>query len=173
MAIGQNQFGPALDEVLKRNGESRGAAGAAAHVDASLIGKIVKGTRKPSKEVMASTTKHYDDGQLYIAAAGEVTHGAFVPWLNNVDLHKSSVHLKTIEEIREALDSLMKAPITKTKDQLDEADLKQIKLTMMECVEAITALTHYVAVLCKEYCFSWMGAWKEHRAYLKSKKYVK
>ncbi|MDR9857840.1 XRE family transcriptional regulator [Paenibacillus sp. VCA1] len=171
MAIGQ--FGTALDEVLKRNGETRGAAGAAAHVDASLIGKIVKGTRKPTKEVMASTTKHYDDGQLYIAAAGEVTQGASVPWLNNVDLHKSSVHIKTLEEIQEALDSLQRAPITKTKEQLAEADMKQIKLTLMECVEAITALTHYVAILCKEYCFSWMGVWKEHRAYLKSKKYLK
>ncbi|WP_339321396.1 XRE family transcriptional regulator [Paenibacillus sp. FSL W8-0194] len=171
MAIGQ--FGTALDEVLKRKGETRGAAGAAAHVDASLIGKIVKGTRKPTKEVMASTTRHYDDGQLYIAAAGEVTQGASVPWLNNVDLHKSSVHIKTLEEIQEALDSLQRAPITKTKEQLAEADIKQIKLTLMECVEAITALTHYVAILCKEYCFSWMGVWKEHRAYLKSKKYLK
>jgi len=171
MAIGQ--FGAALEEVLKRKGETRGAAGAAAHVDASLIGKIVKGTRKPTKEVMASTTKHYDDGQLYIAAAGEVTQGASVPWLNNVDLHKSSVHIKTLEEIQEAMDSLQRAPITKTKEQLAEADMKQIKLTLMECVEAITALTHYVAILCKEYCFSWMEVWKEHRAYLKSKKYLK
>ncbi|WP_160045650.1 XRE family transcriptional regulator [Paenibacillus sp. USDA918EY] len=171
MAIGQ--FGSALEEVLKRKGETRGAAGAAAHVDASLIGKIVKGTRKPTKEVMASTTKHYDDGQLYIAAAGEVTQGASVPWLNNVDLHRASVHLKTMEEIREALDALMKAPITKTKDQMDQDDLKQIRSAIKESVEAITALTHYVAILCKEYCFSWMGVWKEHRAYLKSKKYLK
>lgn len=171
MAIGP--FGPALEEVLKRKGVTRGQVGAAAHVDGSLIGKIVKGTRKPSQEVMSSTVEHFDDGQLYIAAAGEVTKGASVPWLNNVDLHRSSVHLKTLEEIQEALDSLMKAPITKTKEQLVDADMKQIKLTMMECVEAITALTHYVAVLCKEYCFSWMGVWKEHRAYLKSKKYLK
>lgn len=170
MAIGQ--FGPALEEVLKRTGETRTKAGAAAHVDASLIGKIVKGTRNPSKEVMSSTTEHYDDGQLYIAAAGEVTKGAFVPWLNNADLHKSSVHLKTLEEIREVTEALMKAPITKTKEQLLEADMKQIKLTLMECVEAITALTHYVAILCKEYRFSWTGVWKEHRAYLKSKKYL-
>ncbi|MET3846849.1 helix-turn-helix transcriptional regulator [Paenibacillus sp. OAE614] len=171
MAIGP--FGPALEEVLKRKGVTRGQVGAAAHVDGSLIGKIVKGTRKPSNEVMSSTVEHFDDGQLYIAAAGEVTKGAFIPWLNNVDLHRSSVHLKTMEELSEAMESLQKAPITKTKEQLGEADLKQIKLAMMECVEAITALTHYVAVLCKEYCFSWMSVWKEHRAYLKSKKYLK
>lgn len=170
MAIGQ--FSPALQEVLERTGDTRSKAGAIAHVDASMIGKIVNGTRKPSKEVMATTSAHYDDGQLYIAAAGEVTKGAFIPWLNNVDLHKSSVHLKTVEEVQEALDALNKAPITKTKEQLVDDDLKQIKAALMECIEAITALTHYVAILCKEYCFSWMSVWKEHRAYLKSKKYM-
>lgn len=172
MAIGQ-QFGSALDEVLKRKGETRGTAGAAAHVDASLIGKIVKGTRKPSKEVMASTTQHFDDGQLYIAAAGEVTGGAFAPWLNNVDLHRASVLFKSVEEIKEVLTVSGQAPISKTNDQLDEMERQQIKRLLMETVEAITALTHLAAVLCKEYSFSWMGTWKEHRAYLKSKKYVK
>lgn len=170
MAIGQ--FSPALQEVLERTGDTRSKAGAIAHVDASMIGKIVNGTRKPSKEVMATTSEYYDDGQLFIAAAGEVTKGAFIPWLNNVDLHKSSVHLKTVEEVQEALDALNKAPITKTKEQLVDDDLKQIKAALMESIEAITALTHYVAILCKEYCFSWMSVWKEHRAYLKSKKYM-
>lgn len=171
MAIGQ--FGPSLDEVLKRRGETRSKAGAAAHVDPTLIGKIVNGSRRPSKEVMSSTVEHYDDAQLYIAAAGEVTGGAFVPWLNNVDLHRASVHVKTLEEIREALDALMNAPITKTKEQMDQDDLKQIRSAIKESVEAITALTHYVAILCKEYCFSWMGVWREHWTYLKSKKYMK
>ncbi|MFB4326439.1 XRE family transcriptional regulator [Priestia sp. BR_2] len=171
MAIGQ--FGPALDEVLKRKGETRGTAGVAAHVDASLIGKIVKGTRKPSKEVMASTTKHYDDGQLYIAAAGEVTGGAFAPWLNNVDLHRASVLFKTVEEIKEVLVLTSEAPISKTADQLNESERKIMKRLLMETVEAITALTHFAAVLCKEYSFSWFATWKEHRADLKAKKYMK
>ncbi|EHB50079.1 XRE family transcriptional regulator [Paenibacillus sp. FSL W7-1279] len=171
MAIGQ--FGPALEEVLKRKGETRGAAGAAAHVDASLIGKIIKGTRKPSEEVMASTTTHYDDGQLYIAAAGEVTGGAFAPWLNNVDLHRASVLIKSIEEIKEVLAISGQAPISKTNEQIDESERQQIKRLLMETVEAITALTHLAAVLCKEYSFSWLATWKEHRSMLKAKKYMK
>lgn len=170
MAIGQ--FGSALDEVLKKTGDTRSKAGAAVHVDATMIGKIVNGTRNPSKEVMSSTAKHYDDGQLYIAAAGEITKGAFVPWLNKVDLHKASVHLKTVEEIGEALEALNRAPITKTNEQIVSEDLKQIKSALMESIEAITALTHYVAILCKEYSFSWMDVWKEHRAFLKAKKYM-
>lgn len=171
MAIGQ--FPEALEEVLKRKGDSRHKAGAVAHVDASLIGKIIKGTRKASKDVMRNTAQHYDDGQLFIAAAGEVTSGAFIPWMDNVDLHRANVHLKTQEEVHEVINALQVAPITKRKEQMTEEDLKQIKAAIMESIEAITALTHYVVVLCKEYCFSWMGVWKEHRAYLKSQKYMK
>ncbi|MCP3808437.1 helix-turn-helix domain-containing protein [Paenibacillus peoriae] len=171
MSIGQ--FGPNLQEVLKRRGETRNAAGRAAHVDASLIGKIIKGSRKPSKELMQQAAEHYDDGQLYIAAAGEVTGGAFAPWLDNVDLHRASVLFKTIEEMREVLVLSAEVPISKTADQLTESERQNMKRLLMETVEAITALTHFAAVLCKEYSFSWLATWKEHRADLKAKKYMK
>lgn len=171
MSIGQ--FGPALHEALQRKGETRGAAGQAAHVDPSLIGKIINGSRKPSKEVMQHTVAHYDDAQLYIAAAGEVTGGAHAPWLNNVDLHRASVLFKTVEEMKEVLELTSEAPISKTADQLTESDRVLMKRLLMETVEAITALTHFAAVLCKEYSFSWLATWKEHRADLKAKKYMK
>lgn len=171
MAIGH--FPRALEEVLKQTGDTLADAGKATHVDGSQIGKIIKGTRKASKPVIKAAVQHYDDGRLYIAAAGEITDGASVPWLNNVDLHRSTVHLKVLEEIGEAEQALMQAPITKTKDQLGQKEQQQIKEAIMESIEAITALMHYVTVLCKEYCFSYFGAWQEHRATLKAKKYLK
>ncbi|MBU5670277.1 XRE family transcriptional regulator [Paenibacillus brevis] len=170
MSIGQ--FGSSLEDMLKRSGDTRGAAAAIAHVDASQIGKIIKGSRKASEPVMKSTAAHYDDGQLYIAAAGEITDGATVPWLDNVDLHRSSVHLKVLEELGEAEEALHQAPITKRRDQLTNKDLMKIKAAIMESIEAITALTHYVSVLCREYCFSYIGAWLEHRSELRAKKYI-
>ncbi|OWA36741.1 transcriptional regulator [Saccharibacillus sp. O16] len=173
MAIGQRQFGKALEETLKRSGDTRGMVGRIIHVDPSLVGKIIKGSRKPSHEVMRETARHYDDGQLYIAAAGEVTDGAFAPWLDNVDLHRASVLFKTVEEMREVLAASGEAPISKTNDQISEEERQQIKRLLMETVEAITALTHLAAVLCKEYSFSWLGTWKEHRAELKAKKYIR
>lgn len=171
MAIGQ--FGPALQDVLKRSGDNRHIAGKVANVDASQIGKIVKGTRKASEPVMKAAVQHYDDGQLFLAAAAEVTGGASAPWLDNVDLHRASVLLKTLEEMREVMDASGYAPISKTNEQINDTERQQIKRLLMETVEAITALTHLVAVLCKEYSFSWLGTWKEHRAELKSKKYMK
>ena len=171
MAIGH--FSGALEEVLKRTGDTLAKAGKATNVDGSQIGKIIKGSRKPSKEVMKQATQHYDDGQLYIAAAGEVTGGAFAPWLDNVDLHRASVLFKTVEEMKEVLTLSAEVPISKTADQLTDSERQNMKHLLMETVEAITALTHFAAVLCKEYSFSWLATWKEHRADLKAKKYMK
>jgi len=171
VAIGH--FSGALEEVLKRTGDTLAKAGKATNVDGSQIGKIIKGSRKPSKEVMKQATQHYDDGQLYIAAAGEVTGGAFAPWLDNVDLHRASVLFKTVEEMKEVLTLSAEVPISKTADQLTDSERQNMKHLLMETVEAITALTHFAAVLCKEYSFSWLATWKEHRADLKAKKYMK
>jgi hypothetical protein len=110
---------------------------------------------------------------LYLAAQDEVTGGACTPWLDGADLHASTVHLKTFEEITEAEEAMKAVPITKRKDQLREKDLAAIRTAIVECIEAITALTHYVAVLCKEYTFSWLTMWREHRQKLKESKYLK
>ncbi|MNI79936.1 hypothetical protein D3C73_1364290 [compost metagenome] len=71
------------------------------------------------------------------------------------------------------MEAMKTAPISKKCEQLTAADRERMKAMIIECVEAITALTNHVAVLCNEYTFSWFGIWKEHRAELKAKKYMK
>jgi hypothetical protein len=171
LAIGQ--FGTALDAVLKRTGKTRNEVGRIAHVDPSLVGKIVKGTRKASTPVMQAAANHYDDGQLFLAAAAEVTGGAFIPWLDRADLHRSATTLKTLEEIDEAEEALQRAPITKRPDQLDSKDRAEIELAIVEQIEAVTALLHNITVLCREYGFSFSQMFKEHREEMKLKKYMK
>ncbi len=158
---------------MKQKGDTLAKVGRAAHVDGSQIGKIIKGSRKPSKPVMHAAALHYDDGQLYIAAAAEVTGGASVPWLSGADLHPSSAYIKTIEEIREAEEALLKLPITKHSEQLTDRERGQIKGALLEQIEAITALTHNVAVQCRKYGFSYLGLWSEHRSEMASKHYLK
>lgn len=171
MAIGH--FPSALQDVMKRQGHTLAQTGRATNVDGSQVGKIVKGSRRASKPVMRAAIEHYDDGQLTLAAAADVTGGAFAPWLDNVDLHRASVLFKTIEEMQEVLEASGQAPISKTNEQINETERQHIKQLLMETVEAITALTHLAAAICKEYSFSWLGTWKEHRAELKAKQYMK
>lgn len=172
MAVG-HVFGHALETVMKRAGETRKDLGRIAHSDPSLIGKVIKGTRNPSKPVIHAAAKHYDDGELFIAAAAEVTGGASVPWLSGADLHPSSAYIKTMEEIREAEDALRRMPVMKPPERLTELERRQIKEALIEQIEAITALTHHVAVQCRRYDFSYAGLWSEHHNELKSKHYVK
>lgn len=171
MAIGQ--FGPALESAMKRTGHTRGEIGRIAHVDASQVGKIIKGSRKASKPVMQASVEHYDDGQLFLAAAAEVTGGAFVPWLDSADLHRSATTLKTLEEIDEVEEALQRAPITKRPDQLSAKDRERIKVAIMEQIEAVTALLHNITVLCRTYGFSFGAMFKAHQAEMKQKKYMK
>lgn len=166
-------FGQALDKVLDERHETQESIALVTHVSNSLVSKVICGARKPSQDIMQRTIEHYDDPRLYLAAMEEVTGGACTPWLDNADLHKSNVHLKTIEEVNEALVALNRVPITKRKEQLTPEDLIEIREAIMECIEAITALMHDVAVLCKEYTFSWVKLWKEHRQDLKTKQYLR
>jgi hypothetical protein len=121
---------------------------------------------------MRIAVEHYDDPVLAMAAQEEVAGEASVPYLNNADLYKSTVHLKVQEEVAEAAEAAQAVPITKRRDQINAADRAAIQRAIMECIEAITALTHYVAALCKEYGISWVGSWRAHRAELKAKKYI-
>lgn len=75
--------------------------------------------------------------------------------------------------MKEVLVASGQVPISKTNAQINDTERQEIKRMLMDTVEAITALTHLAAVLCKEYSFSWLETWKEHRAELKDKKYLK
>ncbi|ALS27158.1 Xre family transcriptional regulator [Paenibacillus sp. 32O-W] len=166
-------FGQALHEVMERHGDTQMELSAVAHVSNSTISKYVRGTRRPPEDVMRSVATHYDEAELYIAAANEATGEAWVPWMNNADLHRATTHLKTLEEIEEAVQAMRSAPITKRGDQITQQERELVRRAIMECIEAITALTHHVAILCKEYTFSWFGLWKEHRQKLRAHKYLK
>lgn len=166
-------FGQVLEQVLDEHGVTQQNAAKAAHISGSMVNKIVRGTRRAPEDVMIRTAATFDSPELCIAAANEVTGGSWVPWLNNVDLHHSTVAWKVREEVMEAYEATGAAPITKRREQMNDEELRQIKVAIMESIEAITALTHQVAVLCKDYGFSWFGMWREHRQFLKAKSYLK
>lgn len=166
-------FGQTLEKVLESRNETQEVPARVSFVSQSLVSKIIRGKRKPAKDLMRNTAEHFDEPELYLAAANEASGNAWVPWLNNTDLHRANTHLKTLEEIEEAAIALKAAPITKQRTQMSEQELQLMKTAICECIEAITALTHHVAILCKEYCFSWMAMWKEHRLKLKASKYIK
>lgn len=166
-------IGELLHNYRKEQGLTQKEFADQAFIERSSIAKVETGERPAPKGLITQVARSFDDPRLYLAAQEEVTGGAITPWLDNVDLHRASVLFKTVEEMKEVLALTSEAPISKTADQLTETDRAVMKRLLMETVEAITALTHFAAVLCKEYSFSWFATWKEHRADLKAKKYMK
>ncbi|MGP0583661.1 helix-turn-helix domain-containing protein [Paenibacillus timonensis] len=166
-------IGSLIHEYRKEQGMTQEEFAEQVLIDRSSIAKVESGKRQAPKGLIRQAAITFDDPRLYLAAQEEVTDGASVPYLDNADLHRAATHFKSVEEIEEALEAMKTAPISKKREQLTAADRERMKAMIIECVEAITALTNHVAVLCREYTFSWFVIWKEHRAELKAKKYMK
>lgn len=92
-----------------------------------------------------------------------------------VDLHRTSVSMKTKEELKEALEAVAEAnkKILVNPNTLDPTSIKTIENSIQECIDAITALTHYVAILCKEYGISWIKMWTQHKLKLTQRRFIK
>ncbi|MEC0370856.1 helix-turn-helix domain-containing protein [Paenibacillus chibensis] len=165
-------IGEVLHDYRKQAGMTQEEFADRVLIDRSSVAKVENGKRPAPSSLIRQAASTFDDPRLYLAAQEEITGGASVPWLDNADLHRAATHLKSMEETEEAIAAMKTAPIMKRPDQLTVADRAAIRTAIFECVEAITALTHNVAVLCKDYAFSYIGIWKEHRAELKSKKYL-
>jgi hypothetical protein len=165
-------FGQALDNYTDEAGVRKEDVAKLAFVSPSSIRKYVAGTRKVPQDIMQLINANYDDPFLMMSAANEVTNDSWVPIFSKIDIHRSSTHLRALEGVQEALQAL-RGPITKSKERLSEQDLQEIKMALMKSIQAITALTNHVAMLCKAYGFSWFAIWKELRQELRAKGYIR
>jgi transcriptional regulator with XRE-family HTH domain len=90
-----------------------------------------------------------------------------------VDLHRASVAMKTKEELTEALEAIESVCVANHPQSIKEFDRKQLEEAILQAIDAIVALTQYVAVICHDYGFSWLDMWKKHRTKLKAKGFIK
>jgi transcriptional regulator with XRE-family HTH domain len=90
-----------------------------------------------------------------------------------VDLHRASVTMKTREELVEALEAIESVCVANHPRSIRELDKQRLEEAMMQAIDAIVALTQYVAVICADYGFSWVDMWKKHRTKLKAKGFIK
>lgn len=133
-----------------------------------------------ASNVQPYTTKYFAEEHNNpwpaINAAGTYTSWG-VTQLNGeaVDLHRTNVSSVTMEELEEALDAVSKASrkLKSNPNTIEHFDIQMIEKAIQECIDAITALTHYVAVLCKEYGISYVKMWAQHKLKLISRRFLK
>ncbi|OAT71302.1 helix-turn-helix domain-containing protein [Parageobacillus thermoglucosidasius] len=90
-----------------------------------------------------------------------------------VDLHRASVAMKTKEELIEALEAIESVCVANHPRSIRESDKQRLEEAVLQAIDAIVALTQYVAVICTEYGFSWFKMWQKHRAKLQSKGFIR
>ncbi|MGZ0084549.1 helix-turn-helix domain-containing protein [Caldibacillus thermoamylovorans] len=90
-----------------------------------------------------------------------------------VDLHRASVTMKTREELTEALEAIESVCVANHPRSIREFDKQRLEEAMMQAIDAIVALTQYVAVICMDYGFSWWKMWQKHRAKLQAKGFIR
>lgn len=90
----------------------------------------------------------------------------------SVDLHRCSTAMKTEEELREAMEAISEVNITTNPETIQAYEKEQLEKSLQESLDAITALTHYVAIICKEYGFSWIKMWTKHKMKLVSRGFL-
>ncbi|GED14816.1 helix-turn-helix domain-containing protein [Aneurinibacillus migulanus] len=145
------------------------------NVSRSAVSMVEQNRRKMPKEVIGKSVEVMDDGLYAIAAAQEVIGYSWIPVLNGpaVDLHRSSVKDKTEEELEEVMEAIRSVCLANHPKSMSEYDNAKLDEVLDEAAEAVVALLHYIAVICREYKKSWRRVWIRIYQKFKAKGYIK
>lgn len=137
------------------------------------LSKYENGRTKVPSDISRSIVKKFDDPKFAVTVQHEYT-GTGPRYLDgpNVDLHRCSVKEKTIEELQEVLDSMKCTNLTKPAKAINPFERQNIENMVEEAVEAITALTNFVAVATQHFELSYTGVWLNHYKDLEKAGYI-
>lgn len=164
-----------LERAMKEWAYTQEELAAELGVSRSAISAYKTGRRKIPKDIAAKLVQKLDDGFLAMELAAMATGGAWVRELDgeHVDLHRAAVHAKTLEELREAIDAIRRVCVAAPPRAMPSEKLRELEEALIQTIDAIVAASHYVAVICREYGFSWTELWRSHYRKLKARKYVR
>jgi transcriptional regulator with XRE-family HTH domain len=170
-----NRLGNMLARARNRKGLTQEQLSLNLPMSREAISKAETGARKIPKDLRPITAKELDYPFYSMAVAYEDTGGAWVPELDGeaIDLHRSSVKAKTIEELKEALDALNSVCVSNHPAYIQDYQKQQLEEALIQVIDAIIALSYYLGVICLDYGFSWLKLWKRQHLKLKTKGFVK
>lgn len=133
------------------------------------------GRNRIPPDIASKAVNKYDDPQFAMELASEYTGGAWAPMLNGpaIDLHRTSVQTRTLDEMQEAYDAIKNAVLNIQPGYIGNFEKQDIEKSLDEAADAVTFLNAYIAVICKEYHVSWIKLWTRHKAKLISRGFLK
>lgn len=137
------------------------------------VSKWENGRTKIPADIAAAMMERKENPWFALAIRSEYTKTGPLR-LNgpNVDLHRSSVREKTLEEVGELIACLTEFSFAKPLKTLSEWEKPELHNLLEEAVEAITGLEHLVAVVCEEANISYTETWQKHHTQLRAKGYI-
>lgn len=165
----------AIEQAMEDAGLTQRALAQELNVSRSAINAWKNGYRRIPREVAGKLVEALDCGFVAMELAYEFTGGAWMKTLDgeHVDLHRASVRLKAEEELYEALEAIRKVCVAHPPETVTADKLRELHDSLLQVLDAIVALTHYAAVVCREYKLSWVELWRAHHRKLKARKYVR
>ncbi|MBD8013852.1 helix-turn-helix domain-containing protein [Planococcus wigleyi] len=167
----KSQLTHAMREV--RNGQTQEQLAMELNVSRELVSKIENGRVEMAPDISRKLMKRKGSPRLAMALRYEYT-GTGTTLLNgpNVDLHRSSVREKTIEEAEEFLAALKAFSFAKPLSNLSNWERPELEKTLEEGVELITAIEHLLLIVCEETGINFTDVWQNHHTQLMAKGYV-
>jgi transcriptional regulator with XRE-family HTH domain len=161
-----------LSQTMKemRGGETQQQVSLGLNISRESLSKYENGNTKLPKDISRTLMGRYDNPQFAFATRYEYT-GTGTVWLDgpNADLHRSSVKEKTMEEIGELTSALNNISFSKPLKNLSAWELPELEALLEEAVEAETAISTLIAVVCKEAGISYTEVYQKHYQQLRSK----
>lgn len=164
-----------LTEAMKemRIGETQEQVAMEFNVSRESISKYENGHTKLPADVSRAMMKRKENPWFAMAIRNEYTGTGSIRLDGpNVDLHRSSVKEKTIEEIEEMMSVLKTISFAKPMNHLSNWERPEIEKLVEEAIEAQTAIDHLIAIVCKEAGISYLDSYQNHYLQLQAKGYV-
>lgn len=171
-------IGAIIEEVCRNRGLTQNELGKMGNISPKTVSAIKTGRRNAAKDVLSTWAEKLDNPRIYMEMVKEAGGGVYgSTWLDgeNVDLHRTSVFVKTGEELKEALQALAMTErfVINNPNQTSEDEKKQIKEALMQCLDARVAIDTLIAVKCEAYGLSVRDLFQEHQHKLEQRGYIK
>lgn len=149
-----NAVSIAARKSIQRRGVNQSDIARAINCHRTYVSHIVNGRVPRDAEILRALAAELDDGRLYKALHEALASVAFVHrWLDGdmVDLHRSSVKAKALEELEEAITALRGFCMV---NQPKPEDIDKVRDLIHELLGAECAIETLVSILCEEYGMS-------------------
>ncbi|MDE0581519.1 helix-turn-helix domain-containing protein [Planococcus sp. A6] len=156
-----------------RNGQTQEQLAMELNVSRESISKYENGHVRLPQDIARNLMAKHDNPRFALAVRSQYTKTGPI-WLDgpNVDLHRSAVKEKTLEEIKEVSEAIKAFSFAQPFTILSSWQLPQVEKLLEETAEAITALEHLTAIVCEEANISYNGVWQKHHTQMRAKGYV-